>query len=127
MIEDAVLLYLQQHAPILKNCKDIIGALDLLHPYYAGRPFSELPAIAQEFAGHAQGLAPGTVRNRLAYLRSACRWAWKNHGMGEHDPAERMQLPRVKNARHVYLTREQVLPVFRAMGYGWSGLRRATS
>jgi integrase len=40
--------------------------------------------------------------------------------MGEHDPAERMVLPKVKNARHVYLTREQALRVFRVMGLSWS-------
>jgi integrase len=31
-----------------------------------------------------------------------------------------MVLPKVKNARHVYLTREQALPVFRKMGLSWS-------
>jgi integrase len=63
---------------------------------------------------------PATVRNRLAYLRAACRWAWKHHSMGEHDPAERMVLPKVKNARHVYLSRAEMLRVARAMGLSWS-------
>ena len=119
LIADAVLVYLTEHAPTLKNRKDIEGALDILLPFYEGRPLSELPAVAAEY-GQAKGLKPATIKNRLAYLRAACRWAWKHHGMGEHDPAERMVLPKVKNARHVYLTRAQVLPVFRAMGLSWS-------
>lgn len=119
LIADAVLLYLTEHAPSLKNKTDIEGALALLLPYYEGRTLSELADVAAEF-GKVKGLKPGTIKNRLAYLRAACRWAWKHHGLGEHDPAERMVLPKVKNARHVYLTRAQVLPVFRAMGLSWS-------
>jgi integrase len=40
--------------------------------------------------------------------------------MGEHDPAERMVLPTVKNARHVYLGRADMLRIARAMGLSWS-------
>lgn len=119
LIADAVLLYLQQHAPGLKNRTDIEGALALLLPYYEGRTLSELAEVARAYIDEAD-VKPATVKNRLAYLRAACRWAWKHHGMGDHDPAERMVLPKVKNARHVYLTRAQVLPVFRAMGLSWS-------
>lgn len=119
LIEDAVLLYLKHHAPSLKNFRDVQGALALLMPHYAGRPFSALPDIARDYPPNA-GVKVATARNRLAYLRSACRWAWRTHGMGEHDPAERMVLPKVKNARHVYLTRAQALPVFRAMGLSWA-------
>jgi integrase len=125
LIEDAVLLYLEQHAPTLKNRIDIEGALAILLPHFEGKRMSALPDVAREYAKDARGedgdpIQPATVRNRLAYLRAACRWAWKHHSMGEHDPAERMVLPKVKNARHVYLTRAQALPVFRAMGLSWS-------
>jgi integrase len=125
LIDDAVLLYLQHHAPHLKNHEDIMGALDLLRPFYEARPLSELPEVAQEYAQKGKGeagkiLKAGTLRNRLAYLRAACRWAWKHHSLGEHDPAERMVLPKVKNARHVYLSRAEADAVFRAMGYGYS-------
>jgi integrase len=119
LIEEAVLTYLTRHAPSLKNRHDLEGALAILMPFYQGRPLSALPEVAKEYAAQA-GVKPATIKNRLAYLRAACRWAWKHEGMGEHDPAERMVLPKVKNARHVYLTREQALGVFRTMGYGWS-------
>lgn len=115
LIADAVLLYLQQHAPSLKNKVDIIGALALLEPFYIGRRLSELPEVARAYMDDAS-VKPATVRNRLAYLRAACRWAWKHHGMGEHDPAERMVLPKVKNARQVYLGRQDMLRIARTMG-----------
>ncbi len=125
LIDEAVLLYLKHHAPHLKNYTDIMGALDLLRPFYEGKRLSDLPEVAQEFAKKGRGeegqaLKPGTLRNRLAYLRAACRWAWKHHSLGEHDPAERMVLPKVKNARHVYLSRSEAVAVFRAMGLSWS-------
>jgi integrase len=114
------LAYLQYRAPSLKNRHDIEGALLHLHPYIVSRPLSALADVAREYMKDAGDLSPGTVRNRLAYLRSACRWAWKHHGMGEHDPAERMVLPVVKNARHVYLSRAEMLTIARTMGLGWS-------
>jgi integrase len=119
LIADAVLLYLQDHAPRLKNFRDIEGALALLSPAYEGKTFAALPDIAREYAKSAD-VGPATVRNRLAYLRAACRWAWTTHAMGEHDPAERMVLPKVKNARQVYLTRAQMLRIARRMGLCWS-------
>jgi integrase len=119
LIADAVLLYLEQHAPTLKNRVDIESALALLLPAYEGRRLSELADVAREY-GKTKGLAPGTVRNRLAYLRAACRWAWKHHGICEHDPAERMVLPTVKNARQVYLTRADMLRISRALGLSYA-------
>jgi integrase len=123
LIDDAVLVYLTDHAPSLKNRADLEGALALLRPHYEGKPISALSDIAREYAkaAKAEGLSPATTKNRLAYLRAACRWAWKNvKDFCEHDPAEKMVLPKVKNARHIYLTRAQAVAVFKAMGYGWS-------
>ena len=113
-----MLLYLQQHAPSLKNHIDLSKALALCQPWYAGKPMAALPDIARKYAkDQALILAPATVRNRMAYLRAACRWAWKHHAMGEHDPAERMMLPKVRNARQTYLSRADMLRIARAMPY----------
>ena len=121
LIDDAVLAYLTQHAKDLKNREDIESALHLLMPWFTGKPLPSLPDVARSYVKDLSGkIAPGTIKNRLAYLRAACRWAWKHLQMGEHDPAERMILPTVRNARHVYLTRAQVLQVCRAMGLSWS-------
>jgi integrase len=119
LIEDAVLVYLEEHAKDLKNHDDLVGAFDLLHPFYKGKAMDQLPEVAAEYIKKAT-VSAATVRNRLAYLRAACRWAWKHKKMGAHDPAERMVLPKVSNARHIYLTRSQAVPVFRSMGLTWS-------
>lgn len=125
LISDAVLAYLEGHAKDLKNKADIEAALNILEPYYAGKAMDQLPEAADEYREEAIGedgkpLKPATIRNRIAYLRAACRWAWKHKKMGLHDPAERLVLPKVKNARHTYLTREQALKVFRTMPLSWS-------
>ena len=54
------------------------------------------------------------LRNRLALLKAACRWAWKKHAICDADPTARMQLPAVRNERHVYARRDQVGALARA-------------
>ena len=121
LIEDAVLLYLKEHAPTLKSFENIQRELHACLDAYAGLPFSRLPDIAKSYRPQREDgtpIAPATVRNRLAYLRAACRYSWKHHGLGEHDPAERMSMPKVRNERHVYLDRRQFLQVARRMAPG---------
>lgn len=135
LIEDAVLAYLEDHSPTgkhpLKNYTDTEAALALLHPFYLGRTMSQLGEVVSDFLKNGKGVAKdghkprelskATKRNRLAYLRSACRYYWKTvlKRKGQN-PADLMDLPTVKNARHVYLTRAQAVQVFRAMGLSWS-------
>ena len=118
LIEDAVLLYLQQHAPTLKNQVDLTGALELCLPWYAGKPMSQLAEVSNAYIkDNADVLSQGTIRNRMAYLRAACRWAWKKHSMGEHDPAERMILPKAGKPRQLYFDRKAMLQIARTMHY----------
>lgn len=117
LISEAVRLYLEEHAPGLKNLAILEREFALCLPWYEGRHMDELADVARENV-RAKGengkpLAPATVKNRLAYLRAACRWAWKTHNMGEHDPAERMTMPRVRNERHRYITRLEALQLAR--------------
>ena len=115
LIEDAVLLYLQQHAPTLKNFKDLQSAFALCHSAYAGKPLSALPDVARQYIASNSKLSTATIRNRLAYLRAACRWAWKTHHMGDHDPAERMVLPKAGQPRLVYFDRATMLRIAKAI------------
>ncbi len=75
---------------------------------------SKLPEVCQKYAEKYKGdLQPATIRNRIRYLTSACRWAWKNYGIGEHDPGSRVSVPSVNNARQFYLTRGEVVKIAR--------------
>jgi integrase len=118
-ISDAVALYLKHRSPHLKNRISLERELANCLDAYAGRYIDELAGVALEYAD-TKGLSPGTIRNRLAYLRAACRYAWKHHGLGEHDPAERMSMPSVNNERHMYLTRTEVLHLTRKLRNPWA-------
>lgn len=115
LISEAVRLYLTQHAPSLKNRAFLERDLALTMPWFEGRRMDELPAVVASYAADHAALAPATIRLRMAYLRAACRWAWKRHGLGDHDPAERVALPAVRNERHEYVTRAQFVPIARAI------------
>lgn len=113
LISEAVAIYLKERAPELKN-PSLAREISLVMDWYEGRHIDELAEVAREYAAENAGvLMPATVRNRMSYLRACCRYAWKRHGLGDHDPGERMTLPPARNERHVYLTRGEVMTAAR--------------
>jgi integrase len=103
LIDVAVQAYLEAHQDarnILKVESELAGMLE----YYEGRTFADLPDVCDRYiADHRETHAPGTIRNRLAYLRAAVRWAWRKKRMGDSDPGAQMVMPAVRNERHHYL------------------------
>lgn len=115
LIDDAVLVYLREKTA-LKNHANIEAELARCFEAYAGRSIMDLADVAREYAAWQAGnIAPATIRNRLAYLRAACRYAWRHHGMCEHDPAGRLVMPAVNNQRMVHLDRAQMLAIAAAV------------
>lgn len=115
MISEAVRLYLLEHAPALKSQAKAGKDLALCFDWYRGKTLGELADVVARYTENNAELAPATVRNRMALLRAACRWAWKHKGMGQHDPAERVVMPKVRNERHRYVDRREVLAIARAI------------
>lgn len=119
LIDVAVAHYLRDKKH-LKSYKSAAENLAQIAWAYDGKSLSDLPAVAALVNATREGvregvvLKPATVRNRLALLKAACRWAWKQHAICEADPTARMQLPAVRNERHVYVTRRQMLTLARA-------------
>lgn len=99
----AVALYLDYRIPKLRDGRGIAQELAHVAGYIDGRPMSQLAEVCREYAKENAGLAPATVRNRLAYLRAACRYAWRKHKLTKHDPTGQMELPPVDNVRDVRL------------------------
>jgi integrase len=119
LIEEAVALYLKERIPRLKAGQNTAAELASMFWAYQGRPLSALPDVCKAFklkAAKADGspLSPATVRNRIRYLTAACRYAWREHGLCEHDPAAAVTVPAVRNERQVYGTREDMLRACRA-------------
>lgn len=117
LIDEAVALYLRDKTD-LKSYRATAEHLGAIAWAYVGKRMSELAAVAAEVRGHTAGArgdtAPATRRNRLACLKAACRFAWRAHGLTAHDPTTRMRLPEVRNERHVYADRRQMLTLARA-------------
>lgn len=103
LIERAVELYLDHRLPNLRDRKGIAQELAFVAGYIEGRPMGDLSDVSREYAKDHPGLAPATVRNRLAYLRAACRYAWRKHKLTPHDPTGQMEFPLVDNVRDVRL------------------------
>lgn len=113
-IDDAVALYLRERGPDLKVGKRIAQDLALIYWAYKGQPLDKLAEVCTKIRSKSGDLAPATIRNRIRYLTSACRYAWKHHGLCEHDPAARVIVPKVDNERQVYVDRRAVLTICRA-------------
>lgn len=119
LIETAVTHYLRDKTH-LKSYQATLENLAAIAWAYEGKTFEALPDVARLVNATREGVREGkvlsdaTVRNRLSLLKAACRWGWKTHGMGTGDPTARMQLPTVRNERHVYADRLQMLQLARA-------------
>ncbi|MDB5965859.1 MAG: phage integrase [Polaromonas sp.] len=116
-IEEAVARYLTEHGPDLKHLSNTEHELALMFDFYQARPLSALADVCKAYkikAAREDGLGPlaaATVRNRIRYLTAACRWAWKNAGMGDEDPGARVVTPVVRNERKVFIDRRQMLAI----------------
>lgn len=118
-IEDAVASYLNERVPRLKHGLNVAHELALMVPYFEGRPLSALADACKTYSLKARkedgsALAPATIMNRIRYLTAACRYGWKHHAMCEHDPAARVTVPTVRNARQEFINRAEMLRLARA-------------
>lgn len=108
LISEAVRLYLEAHEGA-SNSRQCAQSLALILPYYTGKTLPELSKVGKAYAKAEAGkLAPATIRNRIAYLRAACRWAWKHEEWACEDPGARVTTPPVDNERQVYAEPETV-------------------
>ena len=103
LISRAVELYVTHRLPELRNGYKAGQDLAQLVPHIEGRALPDLPDIARQYRAENPDLAPATVRNRLAYLKAAVRYAYKRHGLGDRDYSERMEMPSVQNERQEYV------------------------
>ena len=134
LIDHAVARYLRDRAPQLKHGGNVRRELEQMRDWWTGRALDDLPMVCTEYAADQAGaLQPATIKNRIAYLRAACRWAWKRDGLGDIDPGARVVAPTVRNARDVVISRRQMIDLARACEHRgvraliriawWTGMR----
>ena len=92
LIDDAVALYVKHKIPKQTSGHKAALHLAALLEYYEGRNIADLAIVAREAADADHGWSTGTIHNRLAYLKAACRYAWKKHWLPaklmQHNPAD---------------------------------------
>lgn len=115
LISTAVTLYIKERCPELKNGKGVIAELARTHWAYDGRFMDELADAAKEYKAEAEkaGLSPASIKNKLSYLRSACRYAQKEHRLAKKVDLS-ISMPPMKNERHLYATRGEMLQICKA-------------
>lgn len=115
LIGHAVACYLKDRTPELKAGANAAREIEAMRDWWDGRPLDDLARVCAEYAADQAGaLKPATIKNRISYLRAACRWAWKRHDMGDTDPGARVVVPTVRNAREVIISRKQMIQLARA-------------
>lgn len=113
-IETAVALYIKHQCPKLKNGNGVIKELARIHWAYDGKYLDELADVAREYTeAERERLSPASIKNKLSYLRAACRYAHKHHGLGDGEKLT-IAMPAVRNERQEYATREEMLQIARA-------------
>lgn len=112
----AVKLYLDHRCPELKNGKKAAQDLAQLYAEIESAQLNDVADIANRYElAHRGKLAPGTIRNRLAYLKAAVRYAYRAHGYGDRNYSERMLLPSANNERQVYARLPDLNRIWRAL------------
>jgi site-specific recombinase XerD len=111
-IQEAVDAYVEYQCPQLKNGDGVILELARLFGFYEGRYLDELSEVAREYSDvERERLKPASIKNKLSYLRAACRYAQKFHGIGDKDARYDVAMPAVKNARMTFISRAQMLRI----------------
>lgn len=115
-IDHAVRLYVEHNERRkLRSRLKIEQDLAQLVDHIDGRPMSALSEVCRQYAKDNPDLADGTLHNRLAYLKAACRYAWKKHKLTELDPTGTMEIPKPKNRRDVQLPVQRIYDLLAAI------------
>ena len=113
-LSGAVALYIEHRLPDLKNGKKAAQDLAHLVDRIENTMLEDVAKMANEYELEHKHLAPATVRNRLAYLKAAVRYAYRKHNYGDRDYSDKMTMPTVNNGRQVYAKSGQLQSLWAA-------------
>lgn len=103
LIARAVQLYVTHRIPHLRDGRHTAQELAHVLPWIEGKSLPDLGDVSRDYARDNAGLAPATIRNRLAYLRAAVEYARKKHKFGYAGATEQMEIPSPNNERQEYV------------------------
>lgn len=108
-LADAIQKWAEEELPRLKSETDTRNHAAQLLPYIGGSALEELPEVAERYKADNTHLAPATINRRLAVLRRVGNLAHRRWGWTDQPIGDRVHLLPERNARHLYLSREEIL------------------
>lgn len=108
-LEEAFTKWAKEELPKLKSETDTRNHAWQLRPYLGKYKLNQAHEVAQLYEVSNPKLSPGTLYQRLSVLRHVCNLAYRKWHWVDTPVADRIVMPSIKNERHVYLTRDQVL------------------
>ncbi len=133
MIAEAILKYLTERVPHLKDGSNIKANLRRMMPWYHGKTLDQAGEVARTYAREARRekkrrdpetgrmvddprpLSSSALFQRIKDFRSALNYARETHRMGTIEWCKEVRPPPARDERHVYLTRRQVVLAARAV------------
>jgi integrase len=108
LISDALANYVENHLKHSKSYKDSICHVNRLADWVGNQRLSNAPAVCESFKSDArQSYSPASINRSIAALRRACRLAYALGWVAQPVYLKLQGLPE-HNARHVYLSKEQI-------------------
>jgi integrase len=123
-IWECVTIHFYDKSGSWKDAKKRMQILEKWAPEYGAQDALELHEWSVRFVGYLRSpvdhdgrekraLTDGAIRNILAYIRAAIKYAHKK-GKLKYDQTEQMVIPSVNNERHTYRQRREMLEIARA-------------
>lgn len=107
----AVVKWMKDVLPHMKDIPRTESHIKALTPYIKGKTLEQAPDVAEDYKKACKHLSPGTVNRRLAILRAICNLAYKSWRWTDSPIGERIKMLPMNNARHVYLTPDEVTQI----------------
>lgn len=113
-IGECVELHFRDQGAKWKDLEKRSKQLEKWRDHYDSRYTDDLHQWSIDFGRSLadQGLTAATIRNVLAYIRAAVKYAYKV-GLIEEDQTKRLVIPKVNNERHIYPQRRDMLMLAR--------------
>lgn len=108
-VADALAKWAQEELPGKKSEKDYRNHAWHLLQHCGDYYLKDAADAAEAYKKSNKSLASATIYQRLAVLRRVCNLAYRRWGWLDAPVGEKISMPAVRNARHTYLTYEDVV------------------
>jgi integrase len=114
LIDDALRVWLEEKAPKLRDGKKAAQSIAHVLPHLSGRTLDQAPEAFTAYSAAAE-VSEVTVKNRLAWVRAALRYAYKRHRMGTREIIDALPVPAADNVRTVHASQAELERLWRAI------------